>query len=230
MDLSVEGPALQEKQTYFNRLLTRTHQLPDRAATYCLQMCGLLTDEERAVKERHGSVLAQTRGTCPGCHTARALDHDMNCPKTAWTRTTRHDMIVSCLYLRLSREFNAELEIKTHSHLRPEPEPDTWPPTVRDHRRGVTLPRQTDRYYSEKLKKYRDGTLPIIYGTDGSLHPKSRRHLEELHADVEKLSIRAAFAIAYMAAKANEHLTRLIRRDRAESLVTQSDRLLSTYF
>ncbi|ESU44515.1 Hypothetical protein GSB_151602 [Giardia duodenalis] len=39
-------------------------------------------------------VLAQTRGTCPGCHTARALDHDMNCPKTAWTRTTRHDMIV----------------------------------------------------------------------------------------------------------------------------------------
>ena len=56
--------------------------------------------------------------------------------------------------------------------------------------------------------------LPIIYGTDGSLHPKSRRHLEELHVDVEKLSIRAAFAIAYMAAKANEHLTRLIRRDR----------------
>ena len=41
VDLSVEGPALQEKQTYFNRLLTRTHQLPDRAATYCLQMCGL---------------------------------------------------------------------------------------------------------------------------------------------------------------------------------------------
>ncbi|ESU34687.1 Dihydrolipoamide acyltransferase, partial [Giardia duodenalis] len=48
--------------------------------------------------------------------------------------------------------------------------------------------------------------------------------------DVEKLSVRAAFAIAYMAAKANEHLTKLIRRDRAESLATQSDRLLSSYF
>ena len=35
--------------------------------------------------------------------------------------------------------------------------------------------------------------------------------------DVEKPSIRAAFAIAYMAARASEHLTRLIRRDRAES-------------
>ena len=49
--------------------------------------------------------------------------------------------------------------------------------------------------------------LPIIYGTDGSLHPKSRRHLEELHVDVEKPSIRAAFATAYMAARASEHRT-----------------------
>ncbi|ESU43750.1 Dihydrolipoamide acyltransferase, partial [Giardia duodenalis] len=47
---------------------------------------------------------------------------------------------------------------------------------------GVILPHQMDHYYNEKLKKYRDG----------SLHPKSRRHLEELHVDVEKLSIRAA--------------------------------------
>ena len=47
--------------------------------------------------------------------------------------------------------------------------------------------------------------------------------------DVEKLSIRAAFAIAHMAAKANEHLTADPTLP-AESLVTQSDRLLSTYF
>ncbi|ESU40873.1 Dihydrolipoamide acyltransferase, partial [Giardia duodenalis] len=84
------------------------------------------TDEERAVKERHGSVLAQTRGTCPGCHTARALDHDMNCPKTAWTRTTRHDMIVSCLYLRLSREFNAELEVRRTATSDQNQKPDIW--------------------------------------------------------------------------------------------------------
>ena len=35
----MEGPALREKQTYFNRLLA--HRLPDRAATHCLQMRGL---------------------------------------------------------------------------------------------------------------------------------------------------------------------------------------------
>ena len=92
VELSVDGQALQGKGTYFNRLLTRTHQLPDRAAAYCLQMCGVLTEEERALKEKGGSIMAQTRGTCPGCHTARTLDHDMNCPKAAWTRTTRHDI------------------------------------------------------------------------------------------------------------------------------------------
>ena len=232
VELSVDGQALQGKGTYFNRLLTRTHQLPDRAATYCLQMCGVLTEEERALKERDGSIMAQTRGTCPGCHTARTLDRDMNCPKAAWTRTTRHDMIVACLYLRVSGKFNAELEIKTHSHLSDQNQkPDIW---LVDKCKaidvGVIQPRQMDAYYNEKVKKYRDGTLPIIYGTDGSLHPKSKKHLEELHVDVEKLSVRAAFAIAYMAAKANEHLTKLIRRDRAESLVTQSDRLLSSYF
>ena len=52
------GPALQEKQTHLNRLLV--HQLPDRAATCCLPMRGLLTDEERAVKERHGSSWTAT--------------------------------------------------------------------------------------------------------------------------------------------------------------------------
>ncbi|ESU44466.1 Dihydrolipoamide acyltransferase [Giardia duodenalis] len=62
---------------------------------------------------------------------------------------------------------------------------------VQDHRRGVTLPHQMDHYYNEKLKKYRDGTLPIVYGTDGSLHPKSRRHLGAPRGR-QKLSIRAA--------------------------------------
>ena len=195
-------------------------------------MCDVLTEEERALKEKGGSIMAQTRGTCPGCHTARTLDHDMNCPKAAWTRTTRHDMIVTCLYLRVSGKFNAELEIKTHSHLSDQNQkPDIW---LVDKCKaidvGVIQPRQMDAYYNEKVKKYRDGTLPIIYGTDGSLHPKSKKHLEELHVDVEKLSVRAAFAIAYMAAKANKHPTKLIRRDQAESLVTQSDRLLSSYF
>ena len=97
MDLSVEGPALQEKQTYFNRLLA--HQLPDRAATYCLQMRGL-----------------RQTGACGEGEARLVLDHE-----------ARHDRL--CL-LRLSREFNAELEIKTHSHLHDQNQkPDIWPST-----------------------------------------------------------------------------------------------------
>ncbi|ESU34788.1 Hypothetical protein DHA2_154154, partial [Giardia duodenalis] len=169
-------PGTAREGAYFNRLLTRIHQLPDRAATYCLQMCGVLTEEERALKERDGSIMAQTRGTCPGCHTARTLDRDMNCPKAAWTRTTRHDTIVTCLYLRVSGKFNAELEVKTHSHLSDQNQkPDIW---LVDKCKaidvGVIQPRQMDAYYNEKVKKYRDGALPIIYGTDGSLHPSPR--------------------------------------------------------
>ena len=99
-------------------------------------MCGLLTDEERAVKERHGSSWTVTE-----------------LPETAWTRTAGHDMIVSCLYLRLSREFNAELEIKTHSHLHDQNQkPDIWLIDKCKAIGGVTLPRQMDHYYNEKLK------------------------------------------------------------------------------
>ena len=97
---------------------------------------------------------------------------------------------------------------------------------MQDHRRGVTLPRQTDRYCNEKLRKHRVGT-PIVCGTGPST--QSRWHLGAPRGR-QKLSVRAAFAIVYIAARANEHLTRLIRRDRAESLVTQSDRLLSAHF
>ncbi|ESU34778.1 Hypothetical protein DHA2_153741 [Giardia duodenalis] len=184
VELSVDGQALQGKGTYFNRLLTRTHQLSDRAATYCLQMCGVLTEEERALKEKGGSIMAQTRGTCPGCHTARTLDHDMNCPKTAWTRTARHDMIVTCLYLRVSGKFNAELEVKTHSHLSDQNQkPDIW---LVDKCKavgvGVIQPRQMDAYYNEKVKKYRD---VLNHLRDGWIPPpQSKGHLEELHVDL----------------------------------------------
>ncbi|ESU42222.1 Hypothetical protein GSB_152877, partial [Giardia duodenalis] len=117
-----------------------THQLPDRAATYCLQMCGLLTDEERAVKERHGPG--------PGPR--------LNCPKTAQTRTTRHGTIVCTPACQGVQRGAGD---QTHSHLRPEPEAGHLAiDKCKTIDVGVTLPRQTDHYCNEKLKKYRDGT------------------------------------------------------------------------
>eukprot|EP00701_Giardia_intestinalis_P001888 XP_001705712.1 Reverse transcriptase/endonuclease, putative [Giardia lamblia ATCC 50803] len=62
-------PGTAGEGTYFNRLLTHT---PASG-----QSGGVLTEEERALKERDGSIMAQTRGTCPGCHEAR---HDRRVP------------------------------------------------------------------------------------------------------------------------------------------------------
>ncbi|ESU40297.1 Hypothetical protein GSB_154426, partial [Giardia duodenalis] len=84
---------------------------------------------------------------------------------------------------------------------------------VQDHRRG-RHPASPDGPLLQREAQEAQGRDPPDHLRDGSLHPKSRRHLEELHVDVEKLSVRAAFAIAYMAARVSEHLTRLIRRDR----------------
>ncbi|ESU39903.1 Hypothetical protein GSB_150151, partial [Giardia duodenalis] len=109
VDLSVEGPALREKQTYFNRLITRTHQLPDRAATHCLQMRGL-----------------RQTGACGEGEARLVLDHDMNCPKMAWTRTTRHGTIV-CACTSACRGSSARSwRSDAQPSPRPEPEPDTW--------------------------------------------------------------------------------------------------------
>ncbi|ESU40439.1 Dihydrolipoamide acyltransferase [Giardia duodenalis] len=92
-------------------------------------MRGLLTDEERAVKERHGSV----------------LDHE-----------ARHDR--PCLYPRLSgsstRSWRSDAQpppTRTRAgHLAHR--------QCRTIDVGVTLPRQMDHYCNEKLRKHRDGT------------------------------------------------------------------------
>ncbi|ESU45601.1 Dihydrolipoamide acyltransferase, partial [Giardia duodenalis] len=127
------------RETYFNRLLA--HQLPDRAATHCLQMCGLLTDEERAARERHGSSWTATELPEDG------MDQD---------HEARHDRL--CLYLRLSREFNAELEVRRTATSDQSQKPDTWPSTSVRPQTGRHQPRQMDHCCNEKLKKHRDGT------------------------------------------------------------------------
>ncbi|ESU43228.1 Hypothetical protein GSB_152916, partial [Giardia duodenalis] len=134
----VEEPALQERDAP----QPPPRALAARQGRRTVSRCAACDKQERAVKERHGSV----------------LDHE-----------ARHDR--PCLYLRLSgssvRSWRSDAQppptrtrSRTPGHRQ-----------VQDHRRGVTLPRQMDHYYNEKLRKYRDGTLPIIYGTDGSLHP-----------------------------------------------------------
>eukprot|EP00701_Giardia_intestinalis_P005901 XP_001709725.1 Reverse transcriptase/endonuclease, putative [Giardia lamblia ATCC 50803] len=206
VELPVDGQALQGKGTYFNRLLTRTHQLPDRAAAYCLQMCGVLTEEERALKQRDGSIMAQTRGTCPGCHTADPRPrHELPESGVDQDHEARHDRHVP-VPPRLGEVQRRPGGQDPQPPQRPEPEARHLA------RRQV----QGDRCGRHPAPP--DGCLlqregQEVQGRDRRIPPpQSKRRLEELHVDVEKLSVRAAFAIAHMAAEANEHLTKLIRR------------------
>eukprot|EP00701_Giardia_intestinalis_P001958 XP_001705782.1 Reverse transcriptase/endonuclease, putative [Giardia lamblia ATCC 50803] len=144
VELSVDGQALQGKGPT-PTASSRAHQLPDRVATYCLQMCGVLTEEERALKEKGGSIMAQKEAP------ARAA--------------TRHDMIVTCLCLRVSGKLNRSWKSRPTATSDQNQKPDIW---LVDKCKavdvGVIQPRQMDAYYNEKVKKYRDGTLPIIMG------------------------------------------------------------------
>ncbi|ESU40094.1 Hypothetical protein GSB_152570, partial [Giardia duodenalis] len=90
-------------ETYFNRLLA--HQLPGRAATHCLQMCGLRQTGARGEGEAW-----------------LVLDHDTSCPKTAQTRTARHDTIVR-VYTSACRGSSTRSWRSRHTATsRPEPE------------------------------------------------------------------------------------------------------------
>ena len=75
-------------------------------------------------------------------------------------------MIVSCLYLRLSgsstRSWRSRHTATSTTRTRAGHLAIDKCKTIDV---GVTLPRQMDHYYNEKLKKYRDGTLPIVCGT-----------------------------------------------------------------
>ena len=81
---------------------------------------------------------------------------------------------------------------------------------------GVTLPRQTDHYCNEKLRKHRDGTPDRLRG--GSLHPSPAAPRSSTRTSEALGPGRPA--TAYMVARASEHLTADPTRP-AESLVTQ---------
>ena len=92
---------------------------------------------------------------------------------------------------------------QTHSHLRPEPEPDTWPSTVQDHRRASPCPARWTATPTRSSRSTGTGP-PIIYGTAPST--QSRRHLGAPRGRREALGPGRP-ATAYMAARASEHLT-----------------------
>ena len=63
-------------------------------------------------------------------------------------------------------------------------------------------PKSVASYYKAKMQAYGARTMPIILGTNGTIHEESRKHLEYLGVDIPKFMAYAIFVIEYQHHKA----------------------------
>ena len=66
----------------------------------------------------------------------------------------------------------------------------------------MVQPRALNSYYKSKIDAYGKRTLPIIIGTNRTIHEESRKHLEYLGVDIPKFMAYAIFVIEYQYHKA----------------------------
>ena len=84
-----------------------------------------------------------------------------------------------------------------------EPEPGLFlPDTNQAVDIGVVQPAAMSSYYRSKIEAYGERTLPIILGTDGTIHEKTKEHLRDLGIDILKFMAYAIFVIEYQHHKA----------------------------
>ena len=146
------------------------------------------------MKEWHGSSWTATELPEDG------MDQD---------REARHDR--PCLYLRLSREFNGELEVRRTATSDQNQKPDIFLPDCNQAVDvGVVQPRALNSYYKSKIDAYGKRTLPIIIGTNGVLHEKSKKHLQDFGVDIPRFMAYAVFVIEYQHHKATaDYMTKI---------------------
>ena len=75
---------------------------------------------------------------------------------------------------------------------------------------GVVQPRALNSYYKSKIDAYGKCTLPIIIGTNGVLHEKSKKHLQDFGVDIPRFMAYAVFVIEYQHHKATaDYMTKI---------------------
>eukprot|EP00701_Giardia_intestinalis_P001983 XP_001705807.1 Hypothetical protein GL50803_113285 [Giardia lamblia ATCC 50803] len=212
-------PGTARKGTYSNRLLSHT---PASG-----QSGGVLTEEERALKEKGDSIMAQTRGTCPGCHTADPRPrHELPEDGVDQDHEARHDRHVP-VPPRLR-----EVQRRAGGQ---DPQPPQRPEPEARH----LARRQVEGDRCGRHPAPPDGCLlqregQEVQGRDAPDHlrdrrippPQSKGHLEELHVDLCPGCLRHR----PHGCRGERAPDEADQTGRAESLATQSDRLLSSYF
>ena len=63
-------------------------------------------------------------------------------------------------------------------------------------------PKSVARYYKARMQAYGARTMPIILGTNGTIHEESRKHLEYLGVGIPRFMAYAIFVIEYQHHKA----------------------------
>ena len=75
---------------------------------------------------------------------------------------------------------------------------------------GIVRPEAMGTYYAQKIKAYSTRTIPIIVGTNGTLHPNSAAHLKNLGIDIPKFMAFTVFSMEYQHHKATlAYMTRM---------------------
>ena len=75
---------------------------------------------------------------------------------------------------------------------------------------GIVQPRSVASYYKAKMQAYGARTMPIILGTNGTIHGEPREHLEYLGVDLPRFVACAIFVIEYQHHKATaDYMTKI---------------------
>ena len=141
-------------------------------------------------------------------------DHILNCRQTHLYRVMRHDAIVCWLYDHLvsRKKYTVIHEQKTWvEQAKANQKPDIFLPDCNQAVDvGVVQPRALNSYYKSKIDAYGKRTLPIIIGTNGVLHEKSKKHLQDFGVDIPRFMAYAVFVIEYQHHKATaDYMTKI---------------------
>ena len=196
-----EGAAPQDLHigscSYANLVLGSLMMRPDDAFRRLSARCGL---GPISPTDRHLS------SNCVLCGARMHEDHIQNCIHTQLYRIMRHDTIGYWLHDHIAtrKKWTVIHEQKTWvEHAGANQKPDLFlPDTNQAIDVGIVQPKSVASYYKAKMQAYGARTMPIILGTNGTIHEESRKHLEYLGVDIPKFMAYAIFVIEYQHHKA----------------------------
>ena len=159
-------------------------------------------------------------------------DHIQNCIHTQLYRIMRHDTIGYWLHDHIAtrKKWTVIHEQKTWvEHAGANQKPDLFLPDTRQAVDvGIARPKSVASYYKAKMQAHGARTMPIILGTNGTVHEESRKHLECLGVGIPGFVACAIFVIEYQHHKATaDYMTKISSCLKGKTAAAPDGRALS---